>query len=311
MNASLKLIKDCPCMESYGLKIEWVKEKTKDDFTKDRQIIVRMNEKDRWDKNMVYAVHAYARRGFIPYARPYMSTELDTSLNMALTKRILTLCSDGSLREFYENIYSIYKKNPRIDILFNGLLRADNNGIFTRIYINEISKLTYLLKESTPNDGITTEIQKFTNYIIDIAKRQIGDLTNLLFNETYIHVGVVLPSSYVFGESEAKHGARRVAKLFEKGCKTVYILALGSKIEVANGIRELIKNNDDFICVSKSDYYRHLFNNGSAKGGICIELQSVNVNSEMEMMNKRDKSQKKESHVKKQRKQKRKYKRKF
>ncbi len=115
LNASHKMTKDCPCIESFGLKIEWIKEKTKDDFTKDKQIIVRMNERDRWDKNMVYAVHAYAKRGFIPYARPYMSHELDTSINMALTKRILSICSDGSLREFYENIYSIYKKDPRMN----------------------------------------------------------------------------------------------------------------------------------------------------------------------------------------------------
>lgn len=289
LSAAKKLTNGCELIDPYKLKIEWVKSTTKEVFSNRNQIIVRMNEKEKWDSNIVFAVHAYAKRGFIPKARAYMSQELDTSVNMVLTNRIIAMCSNGSLREFYDNIYSIYKKDPRIDLLFNGLLRTDRNGIFTRIYLNEVSKLSYLLGEFAPNAELSKEIMDFTNYIISIASRQIGDQTQLIFNENLIHVGVVLPSSFDYGESDIRYGARRVDKLFSKGCKTVYILAIGSKVELANGIRKLIEENPKFIRVSKSDYYKHIFDDGHYKWAICIELQPMNVMSDSELLELKEK----------------------
>jgi len=283
LSASKIITKDCPAAAPFDLKIEWVKSTSRETFFKGNQIVVRMNEKDHSDRNMVYAVHAYAAKGFIPYARTFMSNVINTALNMALTKKILSICSDSSLREFYDSIYEIYKKDPRIDNLYHSLMQADHNGIFTRIYLNEISKTSYLLKELEPGNAVAEEIKEFTDYVVTIANRQIGDQTPLIFNQNFIHIGVVLPSSsWSFGETDVKRGAKRVSKLFSKGCKTVYILAIGTKMEIAKGISALVNETNDFMCASKSDYYKHVFKDGRIKWGICIELQPVNINAKID-----------------------------
>lgn len=279
LGASKQIAHDCPSIAPFDLKIQWVKSESKETFLNGNTIIVRMNENDRMDHNMVYAVHAYAKSGFVPYARAFIAENANSAINMVLTKRILMICSGSSLHAFYEEIYSIYRKDPRVDQLFCGLIQADNNGIFTRIFLNELSKLSYVLKELVPSEAILKEIEGFTEYVIAIANREMGELTPLVFQGNFIKIAVVLPSSADYYKEKGA-SVLKISRSFFDGCKTVYILAIGSKIELARNIDEVIKANDEFICVSKSAQYKHIFRNGQMKTGICIELQPVTISEE-------------------------------
>lgn len=276
LKVSKEVSKENKNLIPYDLKIEWVEDEDKDTFLRNNQVIVRMSQSRNPHKNLVYAMLEYVKKGLLPNARLYIDKKILEASDLTIIRKMLALNYKDSLSYFHNEILDpAISNDDEVKELIQGLIQIDNNGMLVPILLNEFSKASLMIYPEPPDDCLKYESKEFLRFLKNIATKEPGEASELVFNQNYFKVAVGLaanPNNY--NKLGRKFYIDKVFNSIDKGIETVYILGLGKNKEIAEKISLVAKENDIRIKEVKHHYYKHKFSDGNFTNGVCIEVKT-------------------------------------
>ena len=178
----------------YGIKIEWAKEMTPQVFLDKDEIVVKMKYHTNQDWNRVTAVMAYASRGVIPHARPYIDKRVIKSIDFVCVRKVLISGKRTTAVDFFleDALEPTLQKEPEIKKYYKIMETLDDQGFFTRILLREFIELGREMYGYSPNESLFEETANFVDFLNTIVIRESGEIVPLEFPGGKIKVDVVL-----------------------------------------------------------------------------------------------------------------------
>jgi hypothetical protein len=269
-DVSKKFNKESDGSIPYGLKIEWVKEKARDAFVKDNEVVIRMRNHKNKAENFTYATLAYLSVGCLPNARPYIDDDILTSIDFTLAKKIfIKEHQENSLHFFNEEIFkNKTKQNPPIKEYSNTMSKLDNVGLFTRLLLKEFLMMGDNIHPQLPSQKMKDETKKFVKILDDLMAKQKGEDISPTLNGDYIKSSVVLIAKYeTFWSKGVQPYISYIDGCVKKGINTFYLLGRGNNVIPTTFVANSLENDGRFIKVYE-DKYTLPFKKGKLSSGV-------------------------------------------
>lgn len=262
----------------YGIKIEWVKETTPQAFLDKNEIIVKMKYHTNQDRNRLTSVMAYASRGIIPHARPYIDKEIIKSIDFVCVRKVLISGKRTTAIDLFleDTLGPTLQKQPKIRKYYKIMETLDDQGFFTRILLREFVELGRRMYAHVPNESLFRETGNFVEFLNTIVTREFGEIVPLDFRGEKIKVNVIL-----VGRPEVRdvYGAsayiRRVQECVRKQTDVIYLCSWGDhNNSVAREIAEPFKDHSKVEEVIPSEYGAFCKDRGYVKA-VCIMFRTT------------------------------------
>lgn len=215
----------------YNMSLKFVKEVDCSELDPNKQmVIVCIKDRGADDRNLVHSTMVFCPIGVVPQARPYLSAAMNEGINFTVTRKFLNyLKHDSALQYLYDEVLpACVKVNPELDDFCRTFDVLDENGLFTRVVLEEIRNFGALIQTRYPQKSHAAEAANFVNYVYQVATRQMGKETALG------HLGYYITTAFVFiGTSQtmfSRGPARYVAhlrRLRDDGFEKAYLAAKG------------------------------------------------------------------------------------
>ena len=223
---------------SFDFEIQWHGKSTRPHINnEDKVVIVLDDETKNFSENFALAVYQYSSQAILPIARKYLTPGIITSIDLAMTKKILNTKKQDALDFFENGIYSDeIKKQDSIPDYFKTLINLDYYGIFTRVFLKELDDFGKRMHPTLSNSFIRDDSEQFMQYFKEIASKSRGaDIKTDSVKGEYIQVGVVyIAGQYLksnnrtsYEKPETTPYVRHIHSLIAKDITSIYLLAIG------------------------------------------------------------------------------------
>ncbi len=224
--------RETPGIVPHPLKIEWVRDETRDSFIKNGCAVVRLKNYANQDKNLVDATLCYLRADLLPRSKRCLDDTLRTASEFKVAGEIFLQDKDtGAYDHFLEyNLKKEAKTNPSLENDMQMLVDMDDVGFFTRIFLSEVKAAGEKLLGTVPTPSIQQELREFASFLRKIATKEHDQKVPLDFFGTKVKVAAVLVA-----ETRIIRGygldpyVRRVRRSVEKGYETIYLSGWGKE----------------------------------------------------------------------------------
>lgn len=214
----------------YGIKIEWAKEMSPQAFLDKDEIVVKMKYHANQDWNRVTAVMAYASRGVIPHARPYIDRQVMKSIDFVCVRKVLISGKRTTAVDLFleDTLGPTLQKEPKIKKYYKIMETLDDQGFFTRILLREFVELGRKIYGHSPSESLLEETADFVEFLNIIVIREPGEIVPLEFRGGKIKVHVIL-----VGRPQVRdvYGApayiRRVRRCIREKVDAIYLCGWG------------------------------------------------------------------------------------
>ena len=150
-----------------AMKIEWTKDaKSAEASLRDGQVIVTMDASTNRDRNLVVSTVAYLGKGLLPWARLYADTNVMRATDFTIAKDIFVSSGEHSaVQYFFENFLKPeIESNPKLASDCQHIETMQEKGIFTRIFLRQLSVLGNKLYPAVPRESQKKETRDFKQY---------------------------------------------------------------------------------------------------------------------------------------------------
>lgn len=216
----------------YNMNLNFVRDIDRSELDPDKKIvIVRLKDRGADDRNVVHSMMAYCPYGVIPQARPYLSDAMNESINVTVTRKFLNyLKYYSALQYLYDDVLPKCAKDiPGLDDFCKIFDTLDDNGLFTRVILEELRDFGARIETRYPEESHGAESANFVNYVYNVATRQTGEV---LVDIGYL--GQHIATAFVFvgiGEKMLSKGPtlylKHIRKLRDAGFERAYLAARG------------------------------------------------------------------------------------
>ena len=283
LKASKIMHKEIDSVLPYDVKIEWVKNQSRESFIKNNNVIVCMDHKRTKDENVVYALNEYVANGLLPKARTYIDRYVLKSSQLVMTRKLLLLTYKKGLDYYLEHVLGkSLKEDPEIEELVGQLISLDEGGLFVQILLREILNQSKLVYGRAPNDLFKIEVKDLIQFLYGIAIRGAGEDSKLNYCTSYFKIAIILvANSITYNRFGDQAYIWRFDENLRKGVESVYLLARGTKKKaIAKQVAEELKNNRISIKNTKEFNYLGRYKDGKEYTGVCICFEIVSVGEE-------------------------------
>ncbi|HEY0030020.1 MAG TPA: S1 RNA-binding domain-containing protein [Bacteroidia bacterium] len=230
--------------EPISVKINWVKS-PEDPVFKNGNLIILMKREEDQTRNILTATKYALPKVVCPIFRHHIKPTYTSAIDLALLQKFA-----GKLGNHGKYVFRKYFLNPEVetdpDIIetLQKLIKIDNYGILTTIFLNELDYIGEgLYAESSMKDR-SNELLKFINFLCTIAEREIGEEIELTNFSDAFKVSIILLAKH---QVASKRGLipylRRLNKNLEKGADSIYIIAFPSAFNFLNKFIDVIDGN--------------------------------------------------------------------
>lgn len=290
-SACSQIEKEAQDIFTHPVSIDWVRNKDEaDKYLEKGEGIIKMEYKDDPAGNLINTTLQYLKKSMLPKVRLYLDSSLRTATEYTVAQRVFSgQENDKVLSTFIEEEYEPTKEtDPGIEEHFQELYKADQVGIFTRIFLSELKRLEgKLRKEEVLLSGYTSdEVKDFSKkYIATLAEKIRGTFEgeiDLDFNKGQIKVSTMLfikPSTEELrGLSAHKYWLDRLIK---EGYEKIYLVgtnknALGEFNDRFIGLTRNFANTAEKagrLRTIREQVFSFQDNDGDRVEAICIETQ--------------------------------------
>lgn len=272
-----RINKEAPGILPHAMKIEWVHSETPESFIRHGKGIVRLKSYDNQDRNIVASTLLYLTVGFLPRAKQYIDKSLRKACECNIAKRIfLARKETGSFDYFMEHEVEPLKKSVKgLDKDLQITEDLEGVGFFTRVFLNEIKRISQAVLETGATPQIQQEVRSFAEFLQTIANKDPNERVPLSFNGTRLKVVVILVADEeVIGKFGIAPYVNRVGISVEDGYDSIYICGWGEEfVNRVLGIKkEIVRRN--LVTVIKRYEYPIPRYTGTINTGIVFVTQS-------------------------------------
>lgn len=235
-----------PSSPDVKIKIKWVKSVSDPVLSDDGTLILRITETNDQSRNVLAATQLALPKVVCPTIRPNLEGEFSTAVDLTLLRKL-----SEKLGRHARPVFQKYflepgiGENRRTEELFGELVELDNQGIFVPIFIEELNLLgesLYALGDSTDK---TAAINSFLQYLLNLARRDIGEYTVLGHISSEFSVGIVLLA--ITHKALTKGVAPYIGRINDylvRGCDSIYLIAFHHKPTFLQRILKSIEGDE-------------------------------------------------------------------
>ena len=229
----------------YNMSLNFVKEVDRSELDPNKQtVIVCIKDRGADDRNLVHAMMVFCPIGVIPQARPYLNIAMNEGINVTVTRKFLNFLKHYSaLQYLYGEVLPEWTKDtPGLDDFCKVFDVLDENGLFTRVVLEEIRDFGARIETRYPEESQAVEAAEFVKYVHDVATRQTGE--EML---DIGHLGQHIATAFVFigtGEEMLSRGPttylNHIRRLRDAGFEKAYLAARGTpkkRTEITHSIK--------------------------------------------------------------------------
>lgn len=271
-----KLKREAPDVITKGVRIEWIGEGEQSAYLRDGECIVKLKRHQNQDRNIVDATALYVRTAILTGIRPHLDDNVEESLDLNLTRRVL---SEGkslsALSLFLTKIYDVQKAKRELQELCDLMEALDQRGLLTRVLLRELSRLEIKLRDIPPSSEVRSDIESLLGYLKGLAFRDPRDPTQLRFNGRCISLEVVfVASGRRYARRDTGPYLERKNKAITDGIETLYFLAWDRMTPMLRAIEKSL-SEDERLVVERRQAYRCFDKHGQLRRVYLIVCRNI------------------------------------
>ncbi len=251
---------ESPDILPHAMKIEWVKSDTPDSFISKGRAVVKLKHYANQDRNIVESTLLYLKQGFLPRVKNYLDKTLRQSSEYKVASRVFMARRDtGAYDYFFQNeMMPAIEGDHRIEDDLQLLENLDGVGLFTRVFLTEVTVTGQKLLGTVPTDTIKRELRDFANFLDTISTKARDENVPLSFRGTKVKAAVILVAKR---ETIDSYGIdpylRRIQRQLREGFDSIYLAAWGDEfIKAVISIKGKIER-DMLTIIRRYDYPVH------------------------------------------------------
>ena len=231
-NVCNSINREAPEAIPHALKIQWVKTDAPDSFISKGIAVVRLKHYDNQDKNIVDSTLIYLKQALLPRVKNYMDRTLCHGCEYKVASKIFINKLDSGAYDFFmkNELAPAVLENKELEEDIKTINNLDSNGIFTRIFLTEVTLTGKKLLGSVPTARIKNELRSFAKFLEIIATKGRDKKEPLTFSGSTIKTAVILVAKH---ETISAYGIdpyiSRLAKSIKSGCDSIYLSGWGDE----------------------------------------------------------------------------------
>jgi len=226
----------------YGVKVNWVKNTTRDAFVKEGKVVIKMEHHENQARNFLYALMEWVDKGLIPESRHLLDRSILQAIDFTFVNKALNESKRHDSRQiFLDEIFEPRApKGSLIERYCSILSLLDQSGLFVGVVLPEYTTLGKRLSSEIRNENIRLETIYFFNMLERLAKRRSGQDISPSYVGEYIRCHIVLIAK---AEKYALYGLDPylsfINKCCEQGARSFYVCAIGDpNVSIVKRIRD-------------------------------------------------------------------------
>lgn len=223
-------------------RIKWVQGKSADEL-EDEELIIRIRPIENQDKNLMNGVFYYFSRALFPITKEVIPREPRKAAVLQLSRRTITINHPYLIKDFEkEYLEASIGVNPDIAYYLGHYNALDQRGLFTCVYLHEISRIAERIRYTAQRSQFASElkdvvdqIKAFIDNVPDIpeelwyrrtdissyalllvAKPAFWRKVDTYVNRARTHINSGITRLYVLGADKEKSFVRRVIRAIGK-----------------------------------------------------------------------------------------------
>jgi hypothetical protein len=236
----------------HGVDIKWVKPMERDAFLKEGKIIVCLESSYNEARNLARAAVLYVAEDLIRESQRFISPQVARSMTFILAKKMLMLDKrfDALKCLNEEFVEPDATKTPKIREYVSLMENMEEKGFFTRILLREFSYLDLKLSPALSDANAINETESFTKFLGVFVEREAEENVPLIHNRRVIKVNL-MPVARTAVKFDISRYVKRALTCYDKGVDTIYVLAWGLNIVLAESVVKAIEQTSLYITHQK------------------------------------------------------------
>jgi len=265
------------------LRIEWVsREETREAFLKNNEIVVRLRHHRDRDRNMVTTILLYVSKGVLPRARAYLGAHLRRAVDFTMVRKILAGSKQHTaVSYFFQEVADPeMEEKPELKTYCITMQKLDDMGYFTRILLRELHDLGLKMHLKMPDQDVYEDAGELVSFLDRLSSRKPGEEIPLDFVGRRTRVGMLLIAKpETFAYRGFRPYERRIAKIIDLGCSSIYICGRGANIGI---VQELVSRyrDSEIVKMLPAKRYRVHLPGRKAMPAICVPCRVVKETTE-------------------------------
>jgi len=250
-NTVKKIQKELPNGWINEMDIKWVDNENKEDFIKDKRIVIRIRPLEDQALNFVTATYYFFKKALFPGTKRVIPEIPRETAVLKLCHRVIKENKKEYLKDFEDNILEdAIQEKDKILNYFDRYENIDKFGFFTGAFIREIHKIAYEIRHIPLRKIMPQEISEILEHIEYFIKeipsvpekywKRLGPVTSYGF--------MLIGSRQKIKHQGAEVYIKRVKKDFNSGVKRLYLFGNASEKKFAksfiNGICKSIPESE-------------------------------------------------------------------
>ncbi len=226
---------------------------------------------------MVTALLLYVSKGLLPRSRPYLGAHLRRAIDFTTVRKILADSKQHSAANYFfeEVVDPELEDRPQIKVHCITMQKLDDMGYFTRILLQELHHLGLAMQLRMPDQDVYEDTRELVSFLDRLVSRQPGEEIPLDFVGTRTRVGMILiAKAKTIDHIGLKAYERRITKVINLGCSSIYICAWRDNVSIAEGLAERYRDSKILRVLNARRYRVHLPER-EAMQAICIPCRVI------------------------------------
>ena len=158
----------------YGLRIKWEKGDTVSGL-KEGEVLVVMSESRNQARNFLNGLMAYLAAGFLDRVRPYISPTVTRGAELLTASKIMAKERLDALPLFQREIVTPeFAKDPELAALAHTMETYDDVGLFTRVFLRELTSYGARLSGNPPRASDQGPVQRLMEMLTLLVTKPPG-----------------------------------------------------------------------------------------------------------------------------------------
>lgn len=250
----------------------------RESFLEGNQVIIRIGRTDNYSKAMSLAALEVAKVGVLSSCKRFVDKDICLASDHILARKLLRHMNKGYALTYFDNsiFQPLYNHNQTFKECFDKLDQTDRKGMYVAVLLNEINKVADKLSTQPVNKKAEEEIAQFLSFLYDVCTKKPAPTLRFVRDFIRVNIAFTGTNERLERSNPYTYYVEKAFIAFEQGVETVYLFAIGRKIEDAKGIEaEFNSKHPNFATTRQISYLHNFSNEGNRRReGICIEFQT-------------------------------------
>jgi len=218
----------------HRIDIKWVEPQSRDAFLKDGKIVVCLESSLNEARNLARATILYTSEDFVRESQRFINPNVLKSAFFAIARKMLMMDRKlDALRCLNEEfLKSEISNNPLIGDYIQTMEKLDSEGVFTRVFLNELSELDAKLPSVLSDPRAEAETVSFLETMKKLPEKKKGIDINPTHRGQVIDMSIMLVARE--GVIDPTLYINYAEKCWKEGLPSLYVMAHGNNIGVAS-----------------------------------------------------------------------------